>query len=583
MQDEKRPAMRMSRLFGRTLRQAPAEAETANHQLMLRAGLVTQLAAGIYSYLPLGWRALRKIEQIVREEMDRAGGQEVHLPALHPAELWEQSGRRTVMGDVLFQLKDRRDRELVLGPTHEEVIVDLFKRHVQSYRELPLMLYQIQTKFRDEPRPRGGLVRTREFTMMDLYSFDVDWSGLDRSYDAVCDAYRRAFERCGLPTVAVLADSGAIGGKDSQEFMYLTDVGEDEVILCPRCGYAANTEKADHRKLTLPDERQLPVEEVATPGQRTIDDLVRFLGVPHHQTLKAVFYEADGQPVFVAIRGDLQVNETKLRNALKATDLRFMEDARVEAYGLVAGSAGPVGLRERLPGVRIVADDSATETHNLVTGANRADWHLKNVNYGRDWTADIVTDISLATPGAPCPRCETPLDLRRGIEMGHVFKLGTIYSEAMDAMFLDQDGTQRHPVMGCYGIGIGRILAGVIEEHRDERGIVWPLTVAPYHAHVVGLSVDQPSVRETAEALVASLEAAGVETLYDDRDERPGVKFNDADLIGLPFRITVSPRTLERGAVEFKRRTDAEPALVAPGEAVERIASALREAPLPRV
>jgi prolyl-tRNA synthetase len=550
---------------------------------MLRAGLVTQLAAGIYSYLPLGWRALRKIEQIVREEMDRAGGQEVHLPALHPAELWEQSGRRAVMGDVLFQLKDRRDRELVLGPTHEEVIVDLFKRHVQSYRELPLLLYQIQTKFRDEPRPRGGLVRTREFTMMDLYSFDADWAGLDRSYDAMCEAYRRAFERCGLPTVAVLADSGAIGGKDSQEFMYLTDVGEDEIILCPACGYAANTEKADHRKLTLPDERQLPLEEVATPGQRTIDDLVRFLGVAHHQTLKAVFYEADGQPVFVAIRGDLQVNETKLKNALKATDLRFMDDARVEAYGLVAGSAGPVGLRERLPGVRIVADDSAAETHNLVTGANVPDRHLKNVNYGRDWTADIVTDISLATPGAPCPRCEAPLGLRRGIEMGHVFKLGTIYAEAMDAVFLDQDGAQRHPVMGCYGIGIGRILAGVIEEHRDERGIVWPLTVAPYHAHVIGLSIEQPAVREAAEALVADLEAAGVETLYDDRDERPGVKFNDADLIGLPFRITVSPRTVEKGAVEFKRRADAEAELVAPGEAVERVASALREAPLVRV
>ncbi|HXK33916.1 MAG TPA: proline--tRNA ligase [Dehalococcoidia bacterium] len=575
--------MRMSHLFGRTLRQAPAEAETANHQLMLRAGLVTQLAAGIYSYLPLGWRALRKIEQIVREEMDRAGGQEVHLPALHPAELWEQSGRRTSMGDVLFQLKDRRDRELVLGPTHEEVIVDLFKRHVQSYRELPLLLYQIQTKFRDEPRPRGGLVRTREFTMMDLYSFDVDWDGLDRSYDAVCEAYRRAFERCGLPTIAVLADSGAIGGKDSQEFMYLTDVGEDEVILCPACGYAANTEKADHRKLALPDERQLPLEEVATPGQRTIEDLVRFLGVPHHQTLKAVFYEADSQPVFVAIRGDLQVNETKLRNALKAKDLRFMDDARVEAYGLVAGSAGPVGLRERLPGVRIVADDSAVETHNLVTGANREDVHLKNVNYGRDWTADVVTDISLATPGAPCPRCEAPLESRRGIEMGHVFKLGTIYSEAMDAVFLAQDGTQRHPVMGCYGIGIGRILAGVIEEHRDERGIVWPLTVAPYHAHVVSLGVDQPAVREAAEALVADLEAAGVETLYDDRDERPGVKFNDADLIGLPFRLTVSPRTVEKGAVEFKRRADPDAELVAPRDAVERIASALREAPLARI
>ncbi len=569
--------MRMSQLFGRTLRQAPAEAETANHQLMLRAALVNQLAAGIYSYMPLGWRVLRKIEQIVREEMDAAGGQEVHLPAMHPAELWEQTGRRAVLGQTLFSFKDRREREMVLGPTHEEVIVDLFKKHVQSYRDLPKLLYQIQTKFRDEPRARGGLVRAREFDMMDLYSFDAGWDGLDESYDKMCVAYKKAFDRCGVPTVAVQADSGAIGGKDSQEFMFLTEIGEDEVLLCPGCGYMANTEKADHKKLRLPDDAAHPLEEVATPGQRTIDDLVAFLGVPHHQTLKAVFYEADGKPVFVAIRGDLQVNEIKLKNALKATELRFMEDRAVERYGLVAGSAGPVGLREKLPGVRIIADDSAVETPNLVTGANVAGTHLRNVNHGRDWTADVVTDISLATPGAPCARCGESLELRHGIEMGHVFKLGTIYSEAMEAFFLDRDGTQRPAVMGCYGIGMGRILAAIIEAHHDEKGIIWPLSVAPYHAHVVALNPEQEAVRASAEWMANRLEESGVEVLYDDRDERPGVKFNDADLLGLPFRITVSPRTLEKQAVEFKRRSDPEAETIAPAEAIERVVAALRE------
>jgi len=564
--------MRMSRLFGRTLREAPAEAEHESHMLMLRARLIEQLAAGIYTYLPLGYRALRKIEQIVREEMDRAGGQEVLMPALQPVDLWEESGRREALGETLFTLTDRRERSLALGPTHEEVVVDLFRRNVQSYKELPQLLYQIQTKFRDEPRPRMGLVRGREFGMMDLYSFDADVEGLDRSYQAMFEAYTRVFQRCGVPAVPVLADSGAIGGKDSQEFMLLTPIGEDELLLCPGCGYAANSEKADHKKFELPAEEPLPLEEVSTPGQKTIEDLVALLAVPHWRTLKAVFYAADGQPVFVAIRGDLAVNEIKLKNALKARDLRLMTDEEVQQHGLVAGSASPVGLK----GMRVLADDSVLTSPNLVGGANKPDFHLRNVNYGRDWQADIVTDISLAHGGDPCPDCGTAMDQKRGIEMGHIFKLLTVYSDKMGATFLDADGKQQKAVMGCYGIGTSRLLQCVVEANRDERGIVWPPSVAPYEVHLVGLGLDRPGVAEKAERLYDNLLAAGVEVLYDDRLESPGVKFNDADLLGMPLRVTVSPRSLEKEAVELKRRAGGDAELVPYGKAADKIREVLR-------
>jgi len=564
--------MRMSHLFSKTLRQAPAEAETPNHQLLLRAGLIQQLTAGVYSYLPLGWRALRKVRQIIREEMDAAGGQEVMLPALQPVEMWEESGRRALFGETLFVFKDRRERELALGPTHEEVTVNLFKRLVQSYRDLPILIYQIQTKFRDEPRPRGGLMRTREFTMKDLYSFDVDDAGLDVSYEKMLHAYKRVFDRCGVPTVTVLADPGAIGGRDNQEFMHLTDVGEDQVMICPVCGYAANMEKAEFRKRKLEREEPLPLEEVATPGQKTIDDLVAFLDIPPWKTLKAVFYSLDGRPVFVAIRGDLEVNETKLRNALGGGDLRLMDDREVERAGLIVGAASPRELR----GVRVVADDSVLESPNLVGGANRPETHLRNLNYGRDWTAEIVADIALAREGDECPACGTPLELRRAIEMGHIFKLGTIYSEKLGATFLDSAGKARPVVMGCYGIGVERLLATVIEANHDEKGIMWPPSVAPYQAHLVALNPDRPPVAEAAERLYADLQAAGVEVLYDDREESPGVKFNDADLLGMPLRVTISPRTLEKGSVELKRRREQESSLAALGEAVASIAGAVQ-------
>ncbi|MGB6894669.1 MAG: proline--tRNA ligase [Dehalococcoidia bacterium] len=566
--------MRMSQLFGRTLRQAPAEAETPNHRLLLRAALVQQLAAGIYSYLPLGWRAIRKIEQIIREEMDAAGGQELMMPALHPSEIWQESGRRQSMRDILFTVKDRRDRELVLGPTHEEITVELFKRHVQSYRDLPLLIYQIQTKFRDEPRPRGGLIRLREFSMKDLYSFDADWEGLDWSYRRMYDAYKNVFDRCGVPTASVLADSGAIGGKDSQEFMYLTEVGEDEALMCSACGYAANAEKAELRKRSPEPEEPLPVDEVSTPGIITIEDLARFLDIPHWKTLKAVFYIGDGQPVFVAIRGELEVNEVKLRNALGVTELHLMDDAEAARAGLEVGFASPIGLKN----VRVVADDSAPGSPNLVAGANKPDTHLRNVNYGRDWTADIVADIALARHGDPCPNCGHPLELRRGIEMGHVFKIGTVYSEKMGATFLDRDGNVRPAVMGCYGIGLDRLLATIVEANHDERGIIWPPSVAPYDAHLVALNIEQPEVHQAAEKLHEDLAAAGIKVLYDDREESPGVKFNDADLLGMPLRVTVSPRTLEKDSAELKRRAEKEITLVPLGQAVEVVARQVQHA-----
>jgi len=551
--------MRMSRLFGKTLRNAPAEAETANHQLMLRAGLVQQLAAGIYSYLPVGQRVMRKIEQIIREEMDRAGGQEVVMPALQPAELWEASGRSETMRDVLFHLKDRRERDYVIGPTHEEVVVDLFKKQVQSYRDMPLMVYQIQTKARDEARPRGGLMRLREFTMKDAYSFDTDWDALDGSYKAAREAYVRIFERCGVPTVTVLADSGAIGGKDSEEFIFLTEVGEDTAFFCTRCDYAANAEKADHKKAEFEPEDPLPLEEVATPGQKTIEDLVKFLGVPQHKTLKAVFYEADGAPVFVAIRGDLEVNEAKLRNALKAVEVALLDDDGVRKHGLVAGSASPVGLN----GIKIVADDTVLNAHNLVAGANKPDVHYKHVNYGRDWKADTVTDISLAQEGSVCIRCGGTLQTKRGVEMGHVFKLGTVYTEKLDAMYSDAAGELKPAVMGCYGIGVGRVFAGAIEANHDERGIIWPPQLAPYHVHLVGLGLDKPGVRESVEQVYQQLQDAGLDVLYDDREEgSAGVKFNDADLLGMPVRVTVSPRSIENGGAEIKRRTEKDARIV---------------------
>jgi len=557
----------MSQLFGKTLRQTPAEAENISHQLLLKAGMIHQLAAGVYSYLPLGWRALRKIENIIREEMDAIGGQELMMPVLQPLELWEQTERDLAFGQSLFTLSDRRDRKLVLAPTHEEVITEIVRRNVQSYRDLPLLLYQIQTKFRDEARPRGGLMRVREFTMKDLYSFDTDEEAVNTSYQKLIGAYKRIYERCGLPSLVVEADSGAIGGKESHEFMVIAESGEERVIHCSSCDYSANAERAESMKLPGEEEEPVPLEEVATPGVKTIEELANFLGIPKSKTLKAVFYAADGELIFVAIRGDLEVNEVKLKNALKCHDLRLASDEEVREAGLVAGSASPLGIG----GIKRVADPSITLGVNFVAGANKPDAHLKNVNYPRDFAVDLLVDIAIAQAGEGCPRCGSKLLSTRGIEAGHVFKLGTFFSERLDATFIDRDGVERPIFMGCYGIGIGRLLAAAIEQNHDEKGIIWPLPIAPYQVHLCPLSMDKPEVASAAERLYLDLEQEGLEVLFDDRIESPGVKLNDADLLGMPLRLILSPRTIKSQSVEWKRRGEKEAEIIPLEGAAKRL------------
>ncbi len=542
--------MRLSQMFGKTLRSEPAESESTSHRLMLKAGMVHQVSAGVYSYMPLAWRVLRKIENIIREEMNAAGGQEVKMPVIQPLELWETSGRASAFGDNLFKLQDRRGRPLCLAPTHEEVITQMAIQHIHSYKDMPRLPYQIQTKLRDEPRPRAGLMRVREFDMKDLYSMDADQAGLDISYDKMVNAYRNIYRRCGLPALAVEADSGAIGGKDSHEFILISESGEDQIVQCEGCGFAANMERASGVKPDQPRTAPLPLEEVSTPGVKTIKGLAEFVGVPESKTLKAVFYTADGEMVFVVIRGDLEVNDVKLKNLLHATDLRLATDEEVKAAGLVAGSASPVGRGD----LKCIADDSIELGDNFVVGANKPDTHLLNANYPRDFRADAITDIAEVEAGQGCTNCGIPLSITRGIEVGHVFKLGTFFSESLGAYYSDQEGQQRPIVMGCYGIGVGRLMAAAIEQNHDEHGVVWPHPIAPYQVHICALSLDRPGVAEAADQLYNSLEAAGIEVLYDDRDESPGVKFNDADLLGIPVRLTVSPRNLKQDAVEITDR-----------------------------
>ncbi|MCK4697683.1 MAG: proline--tRNA ligase, partial [Dehalococcoidia bacterium] len=540
-------------------------AENISHQLLLKAGMIHQLAAGVYSYLPLALRALQKIENIIREEMNAVGGQELQMPVLQPLEMWRETERDLAFGKGLFTLSDRRERPLVLGPTHEEVITELVKRNVQSYRDLPLLLYQIQTKFRDEPRPRGGLMRVREFGMKDLYSFDTNEEALNITYQKMIGAYKRIYERCGLDSVVVEADSGAIGGKESHEFMVIAESGEDVILNCSKCDYAANVEKAESVKPRGGEvggesekSEMLPMEEVATPGKITIKEVSSFLGIPESQTLKAVFYAADGDIVFVAIRGDLEVNEVKLKNALGCHELRLAQEEEVAKAGLVAGSASPLGLS----GVKRVGDPSITLGANLVAGANKPDTHMRNVNYPRDFAVDLLIDIATAQAGDGCLRCGAPLLTTRGIEVGHVFKLGSFFSERMGATFLNRDGVARPILMGCYGIGIGRLLAAAIEQYHDENGIIWPTPIAPYQVHLCPLSTDNEEVAARAESLYAELKHEGLEVLFDDRAESPGVKLNDADLLGMPLRVVLSPRTLKTGSVEVKMRGEKEVALV---------------------
>ena len=542
--------MRLSRLFGKTMRQVPTEAESISHQLLLRAGMILQETTGVYIYLPLGWRVFKKIAMVIKQEMDRIGGQELMLPVLQPFDLWERSGRYVSFGSSLFTVTDRRERKLVLGPTHEEVITELAHRCVQSYRDLPLLLYQVQTKFRDEPRPRGGLIRVREFAMKDMYSFDTDEAGLAKSYEIVSQAYKVIYTRLGLPVRMVEADSGAIGGKDSHEFMVIADNGEDDIISCPACGYSANAEKAQSAKVDESGGLPLPLEEIATPGKKMIQEVASFLDIPASRTLKVVFYSADGEFTLVVIRGDLEVNETKLRNILKCSELRLATESEVKGAGMITGFASPLNVRN----VKVVADDSITLGSNFVAGANKEGFHFRNVNYPRDFHVDVMGDVTLTKAGHICPMCGGELIAYRGIEVGHVFKLGTFLSDKFDASFLDRDGVSRPLVMGCYGMGLGRLLAAIVEQSHDDKGIIWPALVAPYQVYLCPLYGSDPKVASLAEEIYGELQAQGIEVLFDDRKESPGIKFNDADLLGIPLRLTLSPRTVKNDSIEAKWR-----------------------------
>lgn len=572
--------MRMSQLLAPTLRETPGEAEVVSHKLMLRAGFIRRSAAGMYTYLPLAWRVLRKIEQIVREEMDAKGGQELLMPIVQPAEIWRESGRWDEYGDEMFRLKDRHGRDFCLGPTHEELITALVRAEVKSYRQLPLQLYQIANKYRDEVRPRFGVMRGREFIMKDLYSFDRDEAGLEVSYQNMYDAYERIFARCGLATRAVEADPGAIGGSVTHEFMVLAEAGEDEIVYCTSCNYAANTEKAESAPPPANDASgDVPAPEaVDTPGARTIEQVADMLGVEPARLLKTLIFEADGQPVAAVVRGDHDLNETKLKRVLGATELSLASPELIEQVTKApVGFSGPVGLE----GVRIVADAWAWAVVDAVAGANAADQHLIHVQPGRDWQADAVADIRTVRPDDACVKCGAPLASARGIEVGHVFKLGTKYSEALGATYLDENGQSKPIVMGCYGIGISRTMAAIIEQHHDEKGIRWPVAVAPFHVVIVPVKYDDERQKEVADKLYEQLKVDGVEVVLDDRKERAGVKFNDADLIGFPWRITVGPRALNDNAVEVTSRdgrfSDMVPIAEAAAFVREQIAQALAQ------
>jgi prolyl-tRNA synthetase len=532
--------------------------------LLLKAGLVRPLAAGIYSYLPLGHRALNKIENIIREEIEAIGGQEITMPVVHPADIWKQTQRWYEVGDEMARFKDRADRDMVLAMTNEEVVADLVRQEIRSYRQLPCLLYQIQTKFRDEPRARGGLIRVREFTMKDSYSLDADWQGLDQQYRAHYQAYFNIFNRCHLPVIAVQSDVGMMGGQMAHEYMYLNAIGEDTLVLCDACGYSANRQVAQVKKAAPASAPPLPMEKVATPGAATIDDLAAFLNISTQQTAKAVFLMAtlvhEGreaeQFVFAVVRGDMELNETKLANAIGATALRPAHEAEIRAVGAEPGYASPIGLD--LNDALVVVDDLIPDCPNLVAGANESGYHLRNTNYGRDYQAGLITDIVAAQDDDLCPVCSQPVRTSRGVEVGNIFKLGTEYTEALGGYYLDRDGNQNPVIMGCYGIGSGRLLACALEAHHDEHGICFPISIAPYQVHLVAMLHRAPEVAETAERLYKEAWDAGIEMLLDDREATPGVKFNDADLLGLPIRLTLGPRSLKQGAVELKFRTQAE-------------------------
>lgn len=548
--------MRVSKMYAPTLREVPSEAEIASHQLLLRAGFMRKSTNGMYTYLPLAWRVIRKIEAIIREEMEEKGAQEIMMPIMQPAEIWQESGRWGAYGAEMIRLKDRHGHEYCLGPTHEEMVTTVVKSDVRSYRQLPLNLFQIQDKFRDERRPRFGLMRSRDFIMKDGYSFDRDEAGLDASYQAMYDAYTNIFNRCGLNFRPVEADSGAIGGNGSHEFMVLAESGEAEIVYCSKCEYAADIEKAELHTIEAPAEEEKAVEKIATPNCKTIEEVCSFLNIPVDHSMKAVAFQSEKGLILCFVRGDHEVNEIKVVNTVGVTEVEMADPELLAKCGTVGGYMGPVGLDAKK--VIIVVDQSVMKMHNVCCGANEEGYHLVNVNPGRDFTPTFVADIRLMAEGDPCPHCGAPVKKARGIEVGQVFKLFTKYSKAMHATYLDENGKEQPMVMGCYGIGVGRTMAAAVEQNNDKDGMIWPVAIAPYEVLVVPVNVKDEASTAKAEEIYAALQKAGVETVIDDRKERPGVKFKDADLIGYPIRVVVGPKTLTTGELEVKIRRSGE-------------------------
>lgn len=549
--------MRLSRLFMPTLKEVPKEATVTSHKLMLRAALIRKINSGLYSFLPLGFKVLNKVTNIVREEMDKAGAQEFLQPILIPRELWEESGRYEALGAQMMKLKDRGDRELILGPTHEEIFTDIVRNELRSYKELPYNLYQIGTKFRDEIRPRFGIMRAREFVMKDAYSFHRDIECLDQTYNDMSKAYKKIFKRCGLETVNVKADSGAMGGTGSEEFMVPSEIGEETIVLCQKCGYVANDEKAecftDYKKS---DEQENQLEKIDTPNVRTIEELTEFLNASPKEFIKTLVYiDEHNNPCVALIRGDLEVNEVKLKNAIGANEIEIANDATVERVtSAPVGFAGPVGLE----GVRVIADVSVQYMTNVFTGANEKNMHYKNVSAARDFKPEKYVDLRLVHEGDLCLTCKEPLKSFKGIEVGHIFKLGKKYTEAFNVTYLDENQKSKTPIMGTYGIGVSRTVACAIEQFNDEKGIIWPMSIAPYHVIIVAMGKAGQQTFDTAETIYKDMQNAGIEVILDDRNERPGVKFNDADLIGIPIRVTIGKKSLDQGCVELKLRSASE-------------------------
>lgn len=545
--------MKLSRYFFKTIKEVPADAELKSHKLLIRGGYIKQVSAGIFSYLPIAFRVLQRIENIIREEMNRIDGYEVNMPVVMPATLWSETGRYEEVGEELLRFTDRAGRKMVLGMTHEEAVTDLVRYVVTSYKQLPVMLYQIQTKFRDEPRVRGGLIRVREFVMKDAYSFHRDYEDLDRYYERAYKAYQRIFHRCGLPVIAVSSDVGMMGGTAADEFMAITESGEDTIILCEKCDYKANREVAKAKREYLKEELK-PVEEIYTPDKKTIEEVSSFLGVKPEMTMKAVIYHTGKEFILCLIRGDLEINETKLKNYLKSKILFLPDDEELKKIGIVPGFVGPLGIKN----IRVIVDESVVNSTNLVGGANKKDYHLKNLNFKRDFDSNEIVDISSVKDGEICIKCGGRLRVTRGIEVGNIFKLGTKYSSSMKARYLNEEGKEVDIVMGCYGIGVGRLMASIVELLADENRIVWPISVAPFEVEIIPLAIEKDeNVKTVSEQIYNQLVQSNISTIYDDRKTSAGIKFNDADLIGSPIRVIVSPKTLQDNSVELVVKKDA--------------------------